>query len=510
MADRRPDQQPDLFHGLITDPALRQEYIESGWLVSIPLTIVPAHWLSVGEQRLDGSFYSQEAVAAQRVVNDCGFESARLDRLVANLYILGRFKRIYATDKKSGWAYLSASDSLDFRPVSDEWIAKDHAPKDADRHFAKQGWLLISSSGSVGRLVIVTKRLEKFFLTHDLIRVVPADQMPIGYLYAFLSTWIGQALLAKDQYGSAIKHLEPHHVASVPIPLLPRKTQMDIHENIMRAYALREEANNLLDNANEFLYGELGLPSFDENLVPYLKAPKQNNAPELPHPKAFSVKMSELEERLDGSYHVPTAKIAIETMKHGKYPPVPLRELLIDIRLPNRFKRIYVQQEYGVPFLQASHLPMMRPYDLKYISKRANEKNIESCLVFPGDILLSRSGTVGRTSLISVHLNGWAASEHLLRLIADTTRANPGYIVAFLTTPYGQHQILSKIYGGVVDEITPEDTRRVWIPNAPLSVQEKIGALVIEAFEKKDHAALIEEATVKNLEQILISESPIS
>src|SRR5919108_2223891 len=163
-----------LFPGLISNQQLRQEYVESGWLVSIPLSIVPAHWLSSGEQRLDGSFYSQEAVAAQRVVNDTGFEVEALQNLVSDLYILGRFKRIYASDKKSGWPYLSASEALIFRPTSDNWIASEQAPREADRHFVKEGWLLISSSGSVGRLAITTKRLEKFFLTHDLIRVIPS------------------------------------------------------------------------------------------------------------------------------------------------------------------------------------------------------------------------------------------------------------------------------------------------------------------------------------------------
>jgi hypothetical protein len=52
-------------------------------------------------------------------------------------------------------------------------------------------------------------------------------------------------------------------------------------------------------------------------------------------------------------------------------------------------------------------------------------------------------------------------------------------------TPYGQHQLTSKIYGGVVDELTEEDTAAIWLPDAPLEVQERIGTLVVQAFEKR-------------------------
>lgn len=50
----------------ITAPVLtreerRQQFIESGWWVSIPCTTVPAHWLYQGENRLDANFMPRKA-----------------------------------------------------------------------------------------------------------------------------------------------------------------------------------------------------------------------------------------------------------------------------------------------------------------------------------------------------------------------------------------------------------------------------------------------------------------
>jgi restriction endonuclease S subunit len=105
--------------------------------------------------------------------------------------------------------------------------------------------------------------------------------------------------------------------------------------------------------------------------------------------------------------------------------------------------------------------------------------------------------------LVSSAQDGWTASEHLLRIVPKEEQGHPGYIAAFLMTPYGQHQLTAKIYGGVVDELTEEDTRAVWIPNAPLEIQKEIGTRVGQAYEKKDQASVIEEKAIKRLEEYL-------
>lgn len=495
---------------IITREERQQQFEELGWWVYIPFSIVPAHWLYRGEHRLDAGYYTTEVNAALRAVYDSGFEVRALSKVTKSIFVLDRFRRVYARDKSSGWPYLSASEALDFRPHSERYIAKDHAPKSAMLHFAQPGWLLVTASGSVGRIVFVTKRLSKYFLTHDLLRIVPGNFPSAGYLYAYLASQFGQILMTKDQYGSAIKHLEPHHLASVPVPLPPAEVQAEIHAGIMRAYALRDEANDLLDEADRLLHETLGLPIFDESQVPYLSAPaaprQPAHRPEMPPPKAFTVRASELADRFDASFHVPIAKTAVQLLREGTYEPVQLGSITADIFIPARFKRIYVPREYGVPFLQGSHLPLMRPYDLKYLS-RTQQKNLGKWMIRKGWVLVTCSGTIGRVGLVSSYMDNWAASQHLLRIIPDHSKSHPGYIAAFLMTPYGQHQLTAKIYGGVVDELTEEDTAAIWIPNAPLEIQREIGERVVRAFEKKDEATAIEEAAIRKVESLLQGET---
>ena len=79
-------------------------------------------------------------------------------------------------------------------------------------------------------------------------------------------------------------------------------------------------------------------------------------------------------------------------------------------------------------------------------------------------------------------------------------RVNPGYIVAFLSSLYGEYQIKGKVYGAVVDEIAEQDTSLIedidiLLPDK--SIQDKIGSLVIKAYNKKDRANQIEEEAIK-------------
>jgi len=221
--------------------------------------------------------------------------------------------------------------------------------------------------------------------------------------------------------------------------------------------------------------------------------------------KSFIVKSSDLNLRFDASYHLPLAQKAIYILSQSDKGVVKELKTYANSYVPPRFKRPYVKNfEEGIPLLQGTHIPQIKPLDIKYIWK--NMKNLNAYIIKKNWILATSSGTIGRLSLVSDYWNNWTATNHLLRIICDEKEIHPGYLTAFLLSIYGQSQFQRLIYGGVVDEIgeagnlfdeililKPHDKR----------IEDNIGNIVVESFNKRDEANKIEDETIKLFEKEL-------
>jgi len=463
-------------------------------------TAIKAEWIfSDISRRLDASFYSKDIVEARILLDKMkknGIPIITLNdpTLTSKIFWPERFKRKYVR-KNKGKPFLLPKEVFQFLPQPRKFIVDP--PQDL---LVKEKWILVTRSGSIGRTLLSNKILSNFLVSDDLIRIIPKDEEKIGYIYAFLNTWIGQAFLTKTPYGQTVKHIEPEHVGNIPIPLLPESDMEEINEKILEAHKLREEAQKLLLKAKELFYEELGIPLLNEDKIEYFGGEKGKNV------KAFIAKASELNFRLDASYHIPIIKFLIKQMNDNSNGYLTnLGNLVEKIFIPTRFKRIYVKnRKQGIPFLQGSHVPMVKLFDVKYLWKKS--KNLENIVLKKNWILMTRSGTVGKVALVTDYWNEWAGSEHILRIIPSTS-VHPGYILTFLLSAYGQFQIKGKVYGGVVNEIAEQDVSlinkiKILVPYDD-KIQNKIGNLITEAYEKKDQANMIENEAIKLLEEKL-------
>lgn len=460
----------------------------------VQIVDVPVHWINEGEKRLDAGFYAQDVIKARILMDKVSqhLEIQAISELSSRIFWPGRFKRQYVS-KKDGEPFLMPSEVFMFLPKPTKYVI--NYPSEVK---VKRNWILITRSGTVGRVLITTKYLENFVLSDDLIRVHPKENN-FGFLYAYLNTWIGQAFLTKDQYGATVKHIEPHHVANIPIPRIP-DLEEEINQKILEAHKLREEAQELLLKAEEMIYSELGLPKIDEEDVEYFGGEIGRLV------KAFEVKASELDYRLDASYHVPILRLIKEKLKkgenRGEFQLTKLRELCKAIFIPPRFKRPYVKNpSEGIPFLSGTHLIEIKPLDVKYLWNRY--KKITLYKVYKNWILISARGTVGRPYLITTD-TPIAASDNILRCVPDRNKVLPAYLTAFLHTSYSAYQFQAQKAGSVQDLLQPTHAEDILIPLPSKDVQDKIGSLVIEAYNKEDKANLIEEEAIKELETYLM------
>lgn len=482
----------------LSESSVRRSLIRRGWWFSLLKSSVSSTALAFGGQRLDADFHTAQAASVTSILASVPVPVKNLGDL-CDVYTLDRFKRVYTSDAAKGWPYLSASEAFLFRPHSERWIAKSHAPPDAERHFVKRKWVLLSTSGSVGRVLYATSNLEGFFLTHDLARILSRGEVRPGYLFAYLSGALCQPMLRP--YGLTVRHIEPEHLKRILVPVLPDDDQRAIENEVERAREFRERANTLIDQAGRSLLDELGLPSWSSTRAGHIFLPPARYGPiNYPDPSAFQVRLSEVIGPLTADSNDPVIRETLARLAKGKYELVQLGSLTAQPFIPNRSARVYVDQDHGAPFLQASDVPTVRPYSLRYVSKKVT-KLLTEWTVHKGWVLVTRSGTVGEIGLVSTAEDSWAVSEHVIRIPPTEPGFHPGYLAAFLMSPYGRNQLV--FYGAVVKSLLPETVASVLVPKAPRSVQQKIGDAMVEAFELKSRALNIEDDAIQLTVQLI-------
>jgi hypothetical protein len=89
---------------------------------------------------------------------------------------------------------------------------------------------------------------------------------------------------------------------------------------------------------------------------------------------------------------------------------------LAQVKQPGRLKGILVSQEYGTPFLAATQVFDVRPTPRKFLALEKME-TAKDCFV-DGTILVTRSGSVGHSTLAHAPHRGVVISDDLLRVSA--------------------------------------------------------------------------------------------
>lgn len=465
----------------------------------------PVKWCAVAlsdvvarGKRLEASVFDVEAKQAYMLLTHGKYPAVNLiskNGPVEKAYYGGRLKRHYVDETEPGAVgFLGSSEMLDCKPEPVKFMLND--VKTADVR-VKQGVVLISRSGTIGNVTYVGNTLSKFFVSEHAIRIECKD-FP-GYVYAFLKTKIGKLIVCSTQYGAVIQEIEPEHLATVPIPDAPTMLKKKIHDLIVRSYELRDESNDLIDQATALLIGELKLPDIDAfDVGLYKKAAPVDT---------FSVRLSEMSGRLDASYHVPIVDAIIEHLQQNAEEVTTVGDPRIskEVILPGRFKRVYVDEGYGRVFIGGKQLYELDPTNKKYLSNVHHGDRISRQLELHENMtLITCSGTIGKVALVGKHWENWTANQHIIRVV-PASKDIAGYLNIFLASDYGKALITRFTYGSVVDEIDDNHVRQIAIPLLKNhTVQKKINDLALEANEKRYQAYLLEQEALQIMDRDVI------
>ena len=195
---------------------------------------------------------------------------------------------------------------------------------------------------------------------------------------------------------------------------------------------------------------------------------------------------------MEASVYSNDSRQARKDLEQCKWEVVHLGdEFIEDAFYLGRFKRIYVAEKDGVPFILPSQITEIHPKANKFISPTTNI-DMKSTRVKKGQVLLTRSGTIGVVSYVSKTLENQSISDDVIRI---ETRPYSGYIYAYLKSKIGRLLIETNNYGSVIKHIEPEHLNHIPIPNPPPILKQTIHNLIEESFKLRDESnELMDEA----------------
>lgn len=141
-------------------------------------------------------------------------------------------------------------------PGTEKMISKKQVENLPDLKIEKN-YILLTRAGTIGNVIIADKQLESLIVSEDVLRLVPKDEESAYYVFAYLSSEIGQANIKMYTYGSVIQHIESQHILNIQVPIFEQNETSYIVENIRCYISNIEKAKELEIQAIQMIEQEI-------------------------------------------------------------------------------------------------------------------------------------------------------------------------------------------------------------------------------------------------------------
>lgn len=457
--------------------------------------IVRSGWLQEGGRRLDCNPYMSGALEARDTLKQLKARKDALSTLTAGhtggIYNGPVFARIWVDDPRYGVPFLSNSDMLNADLANLPLLQRRYAESKKLAHLElSPGTTLITCSGTIGRMTYVRPDMAGMWSSQHIMKVVPdPERVPAGYLYAFLSSRYGVPLVVSGTYGAIIQHIEPEHIAELPVPRFGPVFEQEVAQLIDAAAAERVAASKHRRAALDLFQAKIGWSRHSGSIA---RAPMA----------------SALLGRMDAFHYSPRVEAGRASL--AAHFGIRLGDQVERVFEPNRGSRLKVTDPaFGVPFLSSSSVFELNP-SAEYLVSRSLTPHLEGLLVSDCDVLIPRSGQLGGIigrAVLTLPMNvGQAGSEHLVRVRCHSPQ-DAAYLWAVLASEPGYWALVGTAFGSSIPSLDSSLISDLTIPWLSDLDRQEIGALAEKAVVAQNKGNELEATAVALLEEEIGKES---
>ena len=209
--------------------------------------------------RLDASYHAP--IITWLISNLYKSKTGQIKKLkeVSEIFLPPRFKRIYTNDINEGVPLLQGSHIIQNKPLDLKYLWKDM--KNINAYIIKKNWILITCSGTIGRLSLISDYWKDWTATNHLLRIIPENRIiHPGYLAAFLLSDYGQFQLKRLSYGGVVDEIgEAGRLFNEILILKPKDIDIErtIGNIVVEAFNNRDKAAHIEQECIQLLEKEL-------------------------------------------------------------------------------------------------------------------------------------------------------------------------------------------------------------------------------------------------------------
>lgn len=454
---------------------------------------VKRSWLAEQGLRLDSSPYLSGSFEAKQVLKELTVHKDALASLTTGhnggIFHAGRVSRRWVYTRKHGVPFFSSTDIMEADSSFLPLIARSSVEENPNL-IIDRDWTLVTRSGTVGRITYSRRDMVGLACSEHVMRVQPdPSRIPPGYLNTFLRSRFGVPMITSQAYGAIIQHIEPHHIADLPVPRFEAELEQRIHGLVQKAADLRADFQHGVVAATEDLFTTAGLPQLLN-----LNWHEQDRDLRC---DVFDVGAQSLRAINYGN----RAREILSSLSN--IPSRTLGQICENGQLSrgNRFNRVESEEGYGVPFVGQRQAFWLRP-EIRWIRKPENGdlRADNETVMITSRGLPSENGLFGRATFITGPWVNLGYTEDFLRVRSGDPQYPGAFLFAFLRSEVAFRLFRSMMSGTGPQAIHPYLRAQIPIPTLTAEARIRIAETVREAYRKRDEADLKEDQALALLE----------
>jgi len=442
--------------------------------------------------RFDSEYFKKDYLNNIEIIESCNLGFIELSKAIET--ITGGATPLGADYPSQGIKFLRVQNIMpNYIDDSDLVYISKADDFDIRRSKLKENDVLLTITGvSYGKSAVVTKEFDGCNINQHSVKITLNEKYFLPYFIStFLNSNKGKLQSDKNVVGVTRPALDYTAIKNFVVPLLTFDFQKIISELINCSYVWLSKSKEIYQEAEELLLAELGLQDWQ---------PTEETVAVKSFAESFLSS-----GRLDAEYYQPKYDRLYESLKiacvEKEWPLQKLEDLSSLFKYGTSEPFEYIDK--GIPFLRIADLQKYRfsEKDLKFISKES--ANQQRTNVKTGDVLISRSGTLGLATVITQHLNNAVYGSYFILTRPNKKFILSTYLALYINSLVGKLQTEQANTGGIQTNLTIPVLKSLLIACPPLNIQQKFVDKVNQSYDAEDKSKQLLEIAKTGVEKAI-------